>query len=374
MRAPWRPLAFSALGLAATVLAADRLGAAYVAGVTEDLVGHARRPPSIVVLPKAPGSLPDPRSGRSVLLIGNSHTFALPGLAKGEPLRPDPGVTLIDRLAAEVRARHPGADPTFYRLAYPNFLPFEMLVRVGQMLERGYRPDVVVVGLTWRNIARDSLPRHQIRTTFDDERFGPALIDRLGPGHAEVRARIDAEIAEAARRREEERTRSSADRIDRRLTRSLGRHSALIGSSRALRMRLYRAINVVISDVFVPARREGTQYDSVAEDLRFNRDCLVALLSMLHGSGARVILYRAPERSDFAPLIDTAGRAEVEALLAAEADQRGFAFIDARRVVPDELWGWAYETPDQSHFVEKGHELLGAFIVESSSSAWSRLE
>jgi hypothetical protein len=54
-------------------------------------------------------------------------------------------------------------------LAYPNFLPFEMLIRMGQFLEHGHRPKIVILGLTWRNLARDSNLRAQVAEAFRDE-------------------------------------------------------------------------------------------------------------------------------------------------------------------------------------------------------------
>ncbi len=55
-----------------------------------------RRAANVVVLSKDPAAQCPHRSRVArLLLMGNSHTYALPGLLRGQSLRSDPGETLI---------------------------------------------------------------------------------------------------------------------------------------------------------------------------------------------------------------------------------------------------------------------------------------
>ncbi len=119
--------------------------------------GHAK---NVTVVSKYAENLEPPSGRPSVWMFGNSHTYALPGLKQGEPLRAARSGISIDELSERFAAAHPGVPVDFYLMAYPNFLPFEMLTRAGHALYMGYRPKYVIIGLTWRNLARDSLPRH----------------------------------------------------------------------------------------------------------------------------------------------------------------------------------------------------------------------
>src|SRR5688500_2249648 len=160
-------LVVMAIAAVGTVVVADAVARQNADRV--DLEGdRLQRASNVQILSRLPDRLPPPAPA-SVLLIGNSHTYALPGMTRGEPLRPDSGSTLIDELAREVARREPSAvGVRFDRLAYPNFLPVEMLVRVAHLLDRGHRPSVVVLGLTWRNIARDTQTRHDVRRAYAD--------------------------------------------------------------------------------------------------------------------------------------------------------------------------------------------------------------
>ena len=58
-----------------------------------------------------------------------------------------------------------------------------------------------------------------------------------------------------------------------------------------------------------------------------------------------------------------------------EAEQLGFTVLDARRVVPNEYWGWVDESPDRSHFTQPGHQRLSQFLLDEAAkrSAWKEL-
>lgn len=310
---------------------------------------------------------------RSLLLIGNSHTYALPGLRPGLPLRADPGSTLVDRL--ELRLE-PDPGVTFDRLSYPNFLPFEMLTRVAHLHTLGYRPRVVVLGLTWRNLARDSALRHEIHMVYRIAMRAEAIRELLAlPQMAtepEVLAAVDAERREAEVATARERTRSLADRYDDRASRWLGGRIALLGESAALRAQLYRSI-VNWAQVRLGGT-QGTRYDVIRADLHFNLACLRALLRLFQAQGAQVILYWAPERNDLPPMMDSGPQQQVMDEVGAWAAGAGQVVIDARRAVPNEYWGWDRETPDRSHFTEPGHEELAAFLARHTPPpVWSRL-
>ncbi len=227
-----KPLTAAPAGLVVMLAVASFvvvLGECAARGIVDAPPGSGRldgskRQDNVHVLPHEPDDVPAWLGApRHALLIGNSHTYALPGLSAGRPLRPDPGSTLVDRMAAHAPA---GAGAHFDRLAYPNFLPFEMLTRVGQLDLLGYRPRLVIIGVTWRNLARDSALRHQIQRVYREPARAQALRALLAsrevaaaPG---VLAAVDEELRAAADEAERERTRSLADRFDERASRWVG--------------------------------------------------------------------------------------------------------------------------------------------------------
>lgn len=332
------------------------------------------RAENVRILAKSVADLPKPLNpGPTLLLLGNSHTYALPGLAEGDPLRPDPGNTLIDRLAAHAPA-NTGTGAAFDRLAYPNFLPFEMLVRAAQLDTAGYRPRVLVLGLTWRNLARDSALRPEVREVFHDQARGEAIQARLrAVSGNEVAEAVAAEMREAAVRRERERTRSLADRFDDRLTAFAERHSALLGQSADLRALIYRGTANWLQ------RRSGSDrkatYDLIPADLSFNLACLRALLRLQADEGTQIVVYWAPERSDLPPMMDPIEQERVMQTITAWVQELGGTTIDARRTVPDQYWGWVMDTPDRSHFIEEGHDRLALHLVQNiPPQTWAALQ
>jgi hypothetical protein len=329
-----------------------------------------QRAANVVAIPKHVASRPAPLPDPGVLLVGNSHTYALPGLHRGETLRPDPGATLIDDLAADVEALRPGKRDAFYRLSYPNMLPYEMLIRVADLLEHGYAPRVVVLGLTWRNLARDTAMRWEVRDALRDRAFA----QRLGADLAGVAAAPSVLEALAADERlvaeDQAKDRSYADRLDGELFDVLAERVALVGRAVYVRADVQGEISQWLADRFVKSTE--TQYASVPADLAFNLDCLRALVALLRARGVTVLGYLAPERSDVAPLIDATG--EDDAFAALEA--AGLPLVDARHVVADELWGWERGTPDRSHFTEPGHAALARFLAGEGATRkiWDALD
>jgi hypothetical protein len=322
-------------------------------------------------LPQEAAATPPPPPGRDVLLVGNSHTYALPGLSKGQGLRPDSGATLIDELARRGGALLGAPEAvTFERLAYPNFLPLEMLVRQAQLRAAGYRPEVVVVGITWRNVVRGSSLRPAVRQVLED----PAVRRELEAALASLEA--DSPVWEAYRRElrrvetelEARRVQSHADAVDDRLTGWLEERSVLVGESAALRASLYRRFQAGVLSVLVDDAT--VTYAVVEDDLALNRAVLEMLLRQFHEDGARLLVYFAPERSDLPPLIeDPSRRREVTEAIAAWTRELDGVVLDARDVVPDRYWGWAGDTPDRSHFTEPGHQRLAATLVETLAAA-----
>ena len=110
-------------------------------------------------------------------------------------------------------------------------------------------------------------------------------------------------------------------------------------------------------------------YDVVEADYRFNVNCLRALLRLLHSRGSQVVCYFAPERSDVPPLMDPAGEQKFNEQFEREAAELGVVVLDARHVVPNEYWGWEYDSPDRSHFTEPGHQRLAKFLADEIEPA-----
>ncbi|MDY7092250.1 MAG: hypothetical protein SX243_04675 [Acidobacteriota bacterium] len=339
--------------------------------------GPPERSAAVRELPREPASLPPAPRAPTVLLMGNSHTYTLPGLERGEPLRPDPGATLIDELHR--RLPEAGDEAVFLRLSYPNFLPFEMLLRYGQLSLEGYRPRVVVLGLTWRNLARDRQPRHQIRRVLEDPERAHQLARRLHQAPIEapepVLAMLDEQRRRQAYEEQQDRQRSAADRMDARLTEILGEEVALIGRSPDLRARLYRELAYGIEHWLVPQEESAFSYPVIDADLELNLACLRTLLRWLDADGARVLLYRAPQRSDLPPLVDPRRLDQELSRIEDFAHSLGFVTVDATAVVPNEFWGWDRSTPDRSHFTEPGHSRLAQTLVDEgrTSGLWQAL-
>jgi len=262
------------------------------------------------------------------------------------------------------------------RLSEPNFLPVEMLLRVGHLLHSGHRPSVVVIGLTWRNIARDSEVRHDVRKVMREPDFAdafPHVLRGIGAGDALV-AYVQSVIRQTSAELEQERMRSHADQADLALTAALGEHVSLIGQSSTLRARLYREFAYGLQ-ALVSGNKAGRTNEAIASDLELNEQSIVALVRLLKQHGAKVVCYEAPERTDVPPIVDNGLQQPTLLRIAAELQRNGFPLLDARGVVPNEYWGWERDTPDRSHFTEPGHALLAAFLVEEAASreAWGQL-
>jgi hypothetical protein len=300
-------------------------------------------------------------------------------LTQGDPLRIDEQGILIDELDARVKSRHPEVRADFYLLAYPNFLPFEMLTRVGQLLYEGYRPTLVILGVTWRNIARDSQLRHRVHVTYRDAAFADAFERML----AEEQVNAGPDVLEAIRTERRrvvhdeqvERLRSDSDKIDEVLTAWVGSHLTLMGRSADLRAALFRTMTQRVQQMWSDRTAPEYSYDLIEHDYQFNLACLRALMRLLTERGATVVCYYAPERSDLPLLMDPRPQDEFIETFNREAAELGVRVIDARGVVPDQYWGWFGDSPDRSHFTEPGHQRLAEFLFQKidGQSLWKRL-
>lgn len=347
---------------------------------TDNIVSH--RANDVFVLPKQPTYLPKSDSAKSsLLLIGNSHTYALPGVEKGYPLRPDPGATLIDKLAENIKEQNPQLEGrvNYHRLSYPNFLPYEMLMRVSHLIYHQQTPKIVVIGLTWRNIARDRELRSEIFQVYKDKAFISSLkqiLRETSPDASnEILETIESEERAALFEEEKERTRSYADRLDEKITGRAEKKITLLGSSAELRARIFREFNYKIIGRLTRNADSVPQYDLIERDLEFNLKCLQALVKLLHPRGAKIVFYYAPERTDLPSLIDKTQQEKILGEFKQFAESQDNIVLDARNVVPNEYWGWDYDTPDRSHFTERGHKLLAEFIVKEAGGkkVWEAL-
>jgi hypothetical protein len=355
------------LALFFVALSAELLARRIVA-VPADEQPVQHRAENVVAVSKNPANLPKRPVGKtSLFLAGNSHTYTLPGLKRGDPLRSDPGVTLIDDLAKEVSEAHPPrANATYYRVSNPNFLPFEMLTHFSYLFHHGYVPDVAIVGFTFRNIARDTALRHDVHRVYHEPAFAEEIGRALKSPDIEADPRIilqvEAEVRQAAFEDREDQMRSDADRLDQRLMEKIGAHVTLIGQSAELRARIYRSFAYGLDSLF-EKRTQSASYDVIDADLDFNLACEKALVRMLRQKNVATIYYLTPERTDLPPLISPEREEKETIAFATWAKDQGVAVIDARHVVPNEYWGFEHETPDRSHFTEPGHLLLAKFIA-----------
>jgi hypothetical protein len=370
------------LTLVSLCLLGEVISSSLVKNIEAEQKNLSNRRRDVVVMSKLSNDLPTVDTTKSnLLLIGNSHTYALPSLEKGFPLRPDPGATLIDELSADIINQNPklNGKVNYYRLSYPNFLPYEILSRVGHLLYHGHRPKVVVFGLTWRNIARDTELRTEISQTYKDKAFTLAFKQQLKESSInaapDILQSIENEESRAKFEEEKERTRSYADKLDEKITGRVGNKITLLGRSEELRARIYREFNYGVVGKLTSNPDNTPQYDVVESDLDFNLKCLQALVRLLRSNGASIVFYFAPERSDLPALIDSAQQERVMGDFKQFAESQGCVVLDARHVVPNEFWGWEHNTPDRSHFTEPGHKLLAQFIVTEAAkkNVWEGL-
>lgn len=355
----------------ATVVVANWRATAYLSVSNEANEVPLNRPERIRFLAHDPANLPPPLSAPQFLLIGNSHTYTLPGLHQGDGLRIGAMMTrriLLDEIMDRFEQTNPKPAGSYYLLAYPNFLPYEMLTRVAQLYQRGYRPDVVVIGITWRNIARDSQLRYAVRQIYRQPGFTVDFLEMLNEPavHADeaIVAAVRADLRRVEADEQKERVLSSADALDSDITDWIGERLTLLGDSGSLRARVQLDYIDPLQNAVVDRVHKAYDYDVVEADYRFNLSCLRALLRLFHSRGAQVVCYLAPERSDVPPLMDPAGEQRFNEHLEHEATALGVIVLDARHVVPNQDWGWEYDSPDRSHFIEPGHQLLAKFLAD----------
>src|ERR1051325_7093883 len=280
----------------------------------------------VVILRKDPTNPPSPPPGKqSMLLMGSSHIYGLPGLEPSAPLREESDKTML----VEMAQRIPGKNTLFYRLSYPNFLGFEMLTCVENLRRKGHHFDTVVLGITWQNLARNRNLRYAIEQLYGKDDFVEYLRRHLSdPAIAaapDVLAAVDA--AQQKRRAESEREASisHADAIENELASLLQEKLFLYGHSEALRARIYRLIVLRAQDFFIKQiGEESYQYGVVQSDLDFNVKCMLALFHVLAQDRCRVLIYLSPDRSDLPPLIDVSNKDAVLSQLRAEARDLGF--------------------------------------------------
>jgi hypothetical protein len=382
MTAPWREMKthfapqirlwLMIVAAAAVAVVAERQANTMLAQPTgEPLV----RPDTVQFFHRTPSAFPSIRETAKLLLMGNSHTYALPGLRRGDTLRDRSWASrpvLIDDIASELGRRQPDSATTCYAMAYPNFLPYEMLTRVAHAYHHGFRPDIIVLGLTWRNIARDSQLRPEVRAIYKDEVDFPSAFARMltTPGvdaDKDVLDAIAADVRWGAAETEKARLRSSADQLDEAIDLQIRDRLNLLGNSAFLRARFNQLVAIPIQGQLQAAlaqKHSAYMYDVVDHDLNFNLKCLWALLRLFTKNGARVVCYLAPERTDVQPLMDPVRESQVIPEIAKQLEQLGAVVLDARHVVPNEYWGYNGDLPDDSHFTEPGHEQLAAFLVQ----------
>ncbi len=322
-----------------------------------------------------PGPL---QPGPVILLMGNSHTYAMPGMDPSSTMQIDCDDIFIKRVADRIRQGSIRPVAQFHLIARPNLLPFEMLIRAERMYLDGEAPRLVILGLTWRNIARDSQVRNELQELFRDPTFAEET-ERLlrslpNPPSREIFAALASEQRRARVKQERNRQKSDGDQFDEFLYDRLGQHLALLGRSADLRSRAYRML-FGLQDAWASRKGIKYTYDLIDSDYAFNRQCLWALLDLFHEHGARVVCYLAPERHDLQPLVDPTQEGQFDELLRKKLAEMDGALLDARQVIPDNCWGWENGSPDRSHFSSAGHNLMAEYLYSelSQRGIWPRL-
>lgn len=352
------------------------LGAELLARSVTDPVTASERPRSraanVDEFSKSPEIVPAHTGAPEVWLMGNSHTYALPGRHRGDPLLDDPGVTLIDRIAAETATATPnGARARYLRLSYPNFLPVEMLIRVAHALEHGPAPKVLIVGVSYRNVAKDTAVREEIRSTLRDPGFVSRLHALLAreevgalPG---LLALVDSEAARARHQADADGARAHADAWDEDIMEFLRLHLRLVGRSTQLRGYVRRRISYAIDSLAEHTGNTVQREPIVEADRTLNLNALHALVRLLRARGTEVLAYGVPQRTDAEPIVDTSEEDATFERLSDDFAQVGGHYVDMSGVVPNRFWGWEGDTVDRSHFAQEGHALLGRALVREAT-------
>ncbi|MBX7165602.1 MAG: hypothetical protein K1X74_04575 [Pirellulales bacterium] len=362
---------------AVVVLGMETVTSAWL-GVRGD--AKLERPAYMVDVGRDAKTIPPAISDRpTVLLLGNSQMYSLAGRHRGEPLRNETTSTLFDQFVQRVDGYLGSHLVTYYRLAYPNQLPFEYLTTYCDLLSRGYRPNVVVMAWNWPNIARERDLRHSIHLYYKRPEYISWLVGHLEnldtPGSKHVLAAVQAEIRKARIEIEKQDAMSDADKLDHEAVDWLAEHTTLVGQSSEIRSRIYRSVVNGFQERVVQ-NVEGYQRGVIEADLEFNQHCLSALLALMSQYRAKVLIYEEPVRGDMASFVETSRHYEVLSRLVSVARGYGFDFVDAREVVPNEYWGWAGNYPDRGHFTETGHELLAEFLFQTGKQCglWDHLK
>ena len=362
------------VGLVAAVMLIERASSHWMAEAAQPIETHSTRQ---VLLDSAPKDFPRPEPGTpSLWIVGNSHVFGLPGIKKGDPLRLEVNGALVDELSSRIDDHRQSHDVLYYRLAYPNYLPFEMLISIARLRQLDHHPRVVVLGLSWTNLARSRDPRTTMRDALRDRQFAAYFAKLLRDPNLSISPQVHEEFEENCRQIEaderQQQTLSHADKLETVATHWLGERITLIGKSEDLRARLYRSTVMPVQDALAG---ETLQYGVVESDLRFNVSCLVSVFRLLSEMKASVMIYVAPARSDLPAYITPERERQVLEQIEAEAEKQGFVWVDASNVVPNEYWGWSDNVQDRAHFVEPGHQRLAQFLFEAGAKRglWEKL-
>jgi hypothetical protein len=336
-------------------------------------------PPNWIEVPNVITSLGPLHDSRpELLMIGNSHVYGLPGLQRGDPLRlENTKGTVFDTLAGRINKKL-GPDRVLYcRLAYPNFLPIEMLISYQYLRTMGHHPRAVILGVSWGGFTRGRDARHDIRQCLQEDQVLTDLRQRIDAMHVPNGQDVLEGLEKEARRSHDDanagQNLSDADQWENELMAYLDPRVALLGESGALRARLYRSFVIPIQDMWV--RAGHATYGVVDEDLEFNMTCLQVLLQSLRDDGVQVLAYFAPRRTDISSMFESRRLDWFTAETTRLIHDNQFKIVDAGDLVRPDEWGWANDQPDMAHFVESAHDRLADMLWKEGDAwgLWTRL-
>jgi hypothetical protein len=367
----YRDLKIYVLALIITVVGCNFLAQRFL-GQTADENATRRDRHCVIEFKRAS---PPPRGdGPRALVVGNSHTYAIPGRTPDEPLRVDSESIFLEQLSGQVQSRAGLEGWRFHLVARPNFLPTEMLIRIGKLLVDEPTPRVLILGVTWRNIARDITVRSELNRLLRDAEEYEKLRNLVAGQPANDLA---LEMLASERRRAEvsldkERQKADGDKWDEALVEAAASGVTLLGQNATLRGNLYRLMEKIQFAWETGQKKEFT-YDCIPADLAVNKSCVWTLLSALHQHGVRVVCYLVPERHDLPLLVDPKLQESFNQELSKRLQEIGGELIDARDAVPDQYWGYVSGAPDRSHFSEPGHEIFATFLLRELDrlNVWS---
>jgi hypothetical protein len=294
----------------------------------------------------------------SILFVADSHLWCFSRTSWGKFLDCAPSDnTTVDRFIEQAPELSASGQTGYARIAPMSASPAEQLVTLEAMLAKGLRPRGVVVGLRWNSGVSPPLLRPEYQALLSD----PAVGDRVRADLAAVD--VDRGLTGALFARSQVERPSWIDERESAFEEWASRDLPVLGDRRALRMAFARG------EITLQRAAGFTSYQAPSSAFwELKVESLTALLRLLQKADLPRLCYLPPEQlglmAEYSPELVALGNATVARITRAAA-ATGCPVVDARSVVPQDMFGWNAFGRDAYHMTEAGHSVLARFIYES---------